>query len=73
MRRLVSLVNGRKRKSQSLAVYNDSSSSTSFDKVLGLSLDSHDPLNCSVRAERLNQKFEGVARIRCRYVVVTQA
>lgn len=48
MKRSVSLFNGRKRKSQSLTVYNDSSSSTSFDKVLGLSLDSHDPLNCSV-------------------------
>ena len=45
MRRSARRSGERRRKSQSLTVYNKSSSSASFGKVLGLSLDSHDCLN----------------------------
>lgn len=48
----------RKRKFQSLTIYNNTSSSASFGEVLGLCLDSHDRLRYHVRAGTLSQCIE---------------
>ena len=62
MKRSIILFSQRQRKSQSLTVNNDSSSSTSFGKVLELSLNSHDPLNRKIRASPPTEYFEDVAK-----------